>query len=145
MAFSQKGANYVNRAHIQNNDRLTSQALDDIASKVQAVSDQTNASISGKTLSPKPPTAISILGGGGFASLTITDNNPAAGTAYIIEYSTTPNFLNPVRIDNGISQSWKQYLIGLTLYFRVATTFYTSELSSFIYFGSASNPTPTTF
>ena len=145
MALSQKAANYVNRAHIQNKDRLTSLALDDIVSKLQAVADQANASVSGVTPPPNAPAWLSVVGASGFATVTISENNPAPGTAYIIEYSTSKNFQNPVRIDNGISPSWSQYLAGLTLYFRAATTFYTSKLSEFVYFGTAANPTPTTF
>lgn len=145
MAVSEKGANYVNRTHIQNRDRLTSLALDDIISKVQAVADQTNASVSGETPAPPAPTAVSVVNASGSAQLLITNPGAAKNTAYIIEYSSTPNFLNPQIVDNGFSPTFERYLAGQTLYFRVAATLYTSPQSGWTYFGPAANPTPTTF
>jgi len=146
MALSQTGANYVNRAHVQSRDQLLARALDDIVSQTQAVATQTQASVTGKTAPPSAPTALSISAVNGHALATITHENAPAGTNYLIEYSSTPNFQNPVQIDNGISKTWPQYLKGQgTLYFRAAARFSTSAASEYIYFGTQSNPTPVSF
>lgn len=141
MAVSQKGAVYANQAHVAAKDRLLGIALDDIASKLQAVSKLTNASTTGTQSAPPPPTAIAVtIPVAGFARVDITHNDAPAGTSYLIEYSTTPNFLTPVRVDNGVAKSWSQYLHGQALYFRAAATFYTSPQSAWVYFGSLASP-----
>lgn len=145
MALSQSGANYVNRAHVQSKDQLLARALDDIVSRVQAVATQTNASVTGKTAAPSAPTALTVSAEEGFAQASIAHEGAPAGTNYLLEYSKTPNFLNPVQIDNGVSQSWSQYLKGRTLYFRAASRFSTSEASEYVYYGTQSSPTPVTF
>lgn len=148
MALSQSGANYVNRAHVQSKDKDLARALDDIVSQTQAVATQTNASVTGKTSPPSAPTALNVSAANGHGTVAITHENPPAGTNYLIEYSTTPNFTpgSVVQIDNGISKSAQQYLKGLgPLYFRAASRFSTSGTSQFIYHGTQTNPTPVTF
>ena len=148
MALSQSGANYVNRAHVQSKDKDLARALDDIVSQTNAVAKQTNASVTGKTSAPSPPTALSVSAANGHGTIAITHVNPPAGTNYLIEYSTTPNFASGsvVQIDNGVSQSYQQYLKGLgPLYFRAASRFSTSETSQYVYHGTQTNPTPVTF
>ena len=140
MALSEKGASYPNQAHIASKDRLVGEALDSLASQVQAVGKQANAKTTGSTAAPGAPTALSISHASGFATATITDAKAIQGTAYLLEYSTTANFHSPVRIDNGISKTWSQYLAGKTLYFRVAATFYTSPQSPWTYYGKPTNP-----
>lgn len=143
MAFSEKGAGYRGRDHIR--DQHLKAALDDIASQVQSVAANTNSTKTGIRLAPAQPTALAISAAGGFCTAAITSPKVAANAAYILEYSTTPNFQSPQRVDNGISLSFERYLAGQTLYFRVASTLYTSALSPWVYFGPANNPTPTTF
>jgi hypothetical protein len=147
MALSQPGADYKNRAHVHNKDPLLGRALDDVMDKVQAVANQTNASVTGKASAPSAPTALSVTNNNGHATLGITHENAPAGTNYLIEYSTTKNFVpgSFVQVDNGISKSYGQYLKGQTLYFRTAARFSTSEPSSFVYFGTQNSPTPVTF
>lgn len=145
MALSQSGANYVNRAHVQSKDKDLARALDDIVSQTNAVAKQTNASVTGKADPPSVPTALNVTASNGHGLVSITHENAPSGTNYLIEYSTTPNFLSPVQIDNGISKTWPQYLKGQTLYFRAASRFSTSETSQFIYHGTQTNPTPVTF
>lgn len=146
MALSQPGANYKNRAHVHNKDPLLGRAIDDVMDKVQAVAIQTNASVTGKASAPSAPTAISVVNSNGHATLEITHHGAPAGTNYLIEYSTTPNFLKPVQIDNGISKSFQQYLKGLgPIYFRASSRFSTSESSKHVYFGTENNPTAVPF
>jgi hypothetical protein len=146
MGVSQKGATYINRSHVAGIDPKLVAALDDIASKVQAVAGLTNADTSGKQSAPSAPTAIAVTTPvAGFARMDITHHGAPAGTAYVIEYSSSPNFLSPVRIDNGISLSFERYLVGRTLYWRAAATFYTSPLSEWTYFGTLQKPTAVSF
>lgn len=147
MALSQPGADYVNRAHVQAKDPLLARALDDIMSKTQAVANQTNAAVTGKTSAPSAPTALSVSKSNGFATATITHENAPAGTNWLLEYSTAPNFRpgTVVQIDNGVSKSWGQYLKGQTLYFRTAARFSTSDASDYVYYGTQTNPTPVSF
>lgn len=142
MAFSQKGVRYDGRNEL---DPKVRRSIDDVLSQVQAGLKQVQATPQGKTPPPSAPDQVAVGSSGGFATVTITHNNPPKGTAYIIEYSTTTNFTDPVRIDNGISETWQQYLSGQTLYFKAASTLYTSEMSPWTYYGSSTNPTPTTF
>jgi len=143
MAISQPGANYRNQAELQQKDRLVAQALDDLASQVQATRAQGNFGQEGPPAAPHPVTAIGVVGQNGFASVTLTHNSAPAGARYVIEYATTPNFAagTVTRIDNGISLTWQQYLKGQRLYFRAATMFSASELSPWIYFGGTPAPT----
>lgn len=145
MAVTQTGAVYRNRSHIFTRDRLLGEALDDIASRTQAVSNQTNADVSGSTSPPSAPNAISVTAKDGFANVQISHASAPEGTAYLLEYATTPNFQNPVQVDNGISKNFSQYLKGQRLYFRAASTFYTSPASPWIYYGGQANPIPVSF
>jgi len=144
MALSQKGAGYLDRNYIK--DQHVLRALDDIASQVQSVASNTNSTKTGSRGAPPAPTSISVSNSGGFARITITPAKGALeGTAYVIEYSTSSSFANAQRIDNGISPTCERYLHGQTLYFRVASTLYTSPLSPWVYFGGSAKPTPTVF
>jgi hypothetical protein len=144
MALAQKGAGYQDRNYIK--DQHILRALDDIASQVTSVANNTNSTKTGIRTAPAAPTGISVVNSGGFARVTITPTDPIAGTAYVIEYSPNANFSGtPQRVDNGIVLTFERYLHGQTLYFRVASTLYTSPLSPWIYFGGAATPTPTNF
>jgi hypothetical protein len=143
MALSQKAVQYDGRNELQ--DPVVRRALDHILSQLKAGIDQVKATPHGKTPAPTAPDQLVVSASGGFARIAVSHRKAPSGTAYVLEYSTTKDFLNPVRIDNGISKSWGQYLSGKTLYFRAASTFYTSDLSKWTYFGSSGSPTPTTF
>src|SRR5580704_17318735 len=117
MTLSQKGAGYKSRNYIKDHHVL--EALDDLASQVQGVAGNTNASKTGVAQPPSAPDQLQVTNNGGFAMVAIVHNNPPAGVAYRLEYSTTPNFKNPVKVDNGVENTWSQYLHGQTLYFRV--------------------------
>jgi hypothetical protein len=145
MALTQTGATYPHRAYLMGKDPYLVAALDSLASADQNIGNHVNASPQASKAAPSAPAAINLSAKNGFGSVAITHNNPPAGTAYLIEYSTTPNFQNPIRIDNGVSQSFQQYLKGQTLYFRAASTFYTSPNSPWVYFGGQANPTPVSF
>lgn len=145
MSLSQKGANYQNQAELQRRDRILGAALDDIVSQVQAVRSQGGFGQSGAPAPPHPVTAIAVSAAGGFATVNLVHNGAPPGSQYVIEYSTSPNFQNPVRVDNGISLSFHQYLKGQTVYFRTAARLSASALSGWSYFGSSTTPTPITF
>lgn len=142
MTLSQKGIQYDGRNEL---DPIVRRAVDSAVSQSQAIARQVQATLAGTTPTPNSPTQVSVTNSGGFASVVITPNHPVKGEAYIIEYSTTPNFLNPVTIDNGISVTWHQYLSGQSLYFRAASTLYTSDQSPWTYFGISTAPLLTTF
>lgn len=147
MSLSQKGAQYLGRDGISSNPKLREvlRAADDIASQVQAIRTQGNFGVSGNPVPPHPITAINVVNSSGFAQVTLTHANAPPGTRYIIEYSTTANFLSPTQIDNGVSLTFQQYLHGQTLYFRAATMFPASGLSPWVYFGGAVKPSSTNF
>lgn len=145
MAFSQTGANYKNQSELQRKDRILGEALDDLASQVQSVRKQGNFGQSGAVAAPHPLSSISVSAAAGFATVALTHANAPAGTSYVIEYSTTPNFKSPVRVDNGISLSYHQYLKGQTLYFRAAPMVSASALAQWSYFGSQASPTAVAF
>jgi hypothetical protein len=147
MALTQTGAAYPNRAYIMGKDRFFAEALDALASADKNIGNQTNASPQASQPAPSTPTSISVSAANGFGTVSITHNNSPRGTAYLIEYSSTPTFTpeTTVQIDNGISKSFLQYLKGQTLFFRVASTFYTSEPSSYVYYGGQASPKAVTF
>lgn len=142
MALSQRGVRYDGRSEL---DPKVRRAIDDVLSQTQAGLKQVQATPQGTTPTPTAPDKLAVASSGGFATLTITQNNPPKGVAYVIEYSTTANFANPVTIDNGISPTWQQFLSGQSLYFRAASTLYTSGQSAWTYYGSANAPILTTF
>lgn len=141
MALSERGVHYDGRNEL---DPLTRRALDDIASQIHAGLNQVHATPHGTTPTPSAPSQISISNNNGFGSLRIVHNGKP-GTAYIIQYSSTADFANPIEADNGIVKSWGQYLKGQTLYFRARATLYTSEPSPWTYFGSQAAPQAMTF
>lgn len=145
MARLQTGTNYRNQAALQSRDRMLGEALDDLGSQIAAVRAQGNFGQEGAPSAPHGISAIAVTAKNGFASVSLTHNSAPAGSRYVIEYSTTPNFLNPQRVDNGTSLTFERYLKGQQLYFRAAPTFLTSPLGSWIYFGGATRPTAVTF
>ena len=154
MSLLVKGALYSSREAIQNPAislrelaRHALLALDDVASQIQAIRSQGNY---GQKIAPQPPhplSSIAVVNSGGFAQVTLTHNSPPAGSRYVIEYSTTPNFTPATtqRSDNGISLSWERYLHGKTLYFRSAVMYSSSKLGPWVYYGTATSPTSVAF
>jgi hypothetical protein len=145
MPISQTGGNYKNQSELQRRDRILGSALDDLASQVQAIRAQGNFGQAGSPVPPHPIDVIAVSAANGFATVKLTHNSAPSGTNYVVEYSTTPNFQNPIRIDNGISLTLQQYLKGQTLYWRGAPKFPTSGLAAWVYFGGQANPTAVTF
>lgn len=148
MALSQTGANYANQSELQRRDHVLGAALDDLASQIESVRQQTNTGQSGVPAAPHPVTTIAVKAAGGFASISLTHNNAPAGSQYLIEMSTTSNFQTGTtsQIDNGISLTHPPlYLKGQTLYFRAAAKFAASAASAWTYFGGQAAPTAVTF
>jgi hypothetical protein len=146
MALSQTGANYKNQSELQRRDRMLGEALDDLASQLQATRDQGAFGQSGAPTAPHPPTSIAVASSSGFATIALTHNNAPSGSQYVIEMATTPNFQSPSRIDNGISLSHPPlYLAGKTMYFRAAAKLPASGLSQWTYLGGQGKPTPIAF
>jgi len=145
MPLTQTGATYKFQPELQRRDRALGGALDDIASQIEAVRQQGNFGVSGSPSPPHPVMAIQVSAKNGFATVQLTHNSAPAGSNYVIEYSETPTFQSPIRVDNGISLSYQNYLKGQTLYWRTATKFITSGLAQWTYFGGQANPTPVSF
>jgi|HubBroStandDraft_1064217.scaffolds.fasta_scaffold09152_7 hypothetical protein len=145
MAISQSGANYKNQSELQRRDRLLGDALDDLASQNEAIRKQGNFGQQGAPDPPHPLTNILVKAANGFATVTLTHNNAPAGSNYVVQFSTTKNFQNPITVDNGISLTLQQYLKGQTLFFRAAPKFPTSTLAPWIYFGGQATPTAVSF
>lgn len=152
MAVSQRGANYQGRDSIVNPPSSLREiakhilrAFDDLASQVQSVRTQGNFGQAGTPVAPHPVTAIAVVNAAGFAQVTLVHNSAPAGTQYVLEYSTTPNFQNPIRVDLGESLNFERYLHGKTLYVRAAPKFSASALAEWTYFGGPVTPTSVAF
>jgi len=146
MSLTPTGAAYRNQSALQNKDRVLGEALDDLASQIDQVRQQGTYGPKGPPAAPHPLTNILVKAAGGFGTIILTHNSAPAGCRYIIEMSTTPNFQNPMRIDNGISRSTPPiYLKNQKLYFRAAPMFPASPLAEWIYFGGTATPTAVTF
>ena len=120
-------------------------ALDDLASQLQAIRTQGVYGEKGAPSVPSTPTAISVAALKGFGTVAITHNSAPAGAQYVLQYSTSPSFASYVEVDNGSSLSWSQYLKGQRLYFRAASRFPASDKSPFVYYGTQANPTAVSF
>jgi len=145
MALTPTGARYRNQGAIQRRDRELGEALDDIASQGAQIRVQGNYGFDGPPLAPHPITSIAVSGASGFATVALTHTNAPPGVKYIVQYATTPNFQNPIPVDNGSSLVMHKYLKGLTLYFRAAPQFPASPLAPWVYFGGQTTPTPVAF
>jgi hypothetical protein len=138
MALSQPGAGYRHRANIK--DQYIRDALDDIISQHQAVVNQGNFSNTGVTLPPSTPVAVTVVLKNGLYTATINHPKAPVGTRWVLQYSPSPIFTDPISVDLGESPIWQNYLPNQTLYFRAAAKFLTSEKSPWIYLGSAASP-----
>lgn len=144
MTISQTGGTYKFQSELQRRDRALGGALDDIASQVQAVRTQANLGQSGPNPAPAAPTALSVSASGGFVTAKVTYANPPAGISYVVQYSSTPDFQDPIPVELGSQPVLHQYLSGLTLHFRVAAKLGSSATSPWTYFGSSAAPTAVT-
>jgi hypothetical protein len=137
--LNQKGASYSNRAYILGKDRLLVEALDDIASPVQAILIQGNFGRDGTPDPPSAPTALQASALNGLFTVTIVHPNAPAGTQWRLQYSSSPNFTNP--IDVGLLHpNWQASLPQQVLYFRAAAKFSASAQSAWTYLGSSAKP-----
>src|ERR1017187_5777165 len=108
MALSQKGASYPYRENIK--DQYVQAAHDDHASKIQAILQQGNFGAAGIPDPPSAPTALQVTAASGLFTATVTHNSAPAGTEYVLQYSSSPNFLNPIsevlKYTPGIVTNW---------------------------------------
>lgn len=141
MTISQTGGQYKNQAELARRDRFLGEALDDLASQTQTIRNQANLGVMGSPAPPSTPAKLSVSVSNGIIQAVITHPNAPTGTNYRIEYSTTPNFLNPIAVDLGEVPVFHASLPAQKLYFRAAAKFSASELTPFIYFGSQTSPT----
>jgi hypothetical protein len=147
MSLSQKGARYRNQSELQRKDRILGEALDDIVSKNRAVLIQGNFGEDGPPEPPSTPTALRVTAVNGLFTASVIHNSPPAGTRYILQHSTTPNFPdgNTVTEELGtvesVTTTWQRSLPGQQLYFRVASKFPASKIGPWVYLGSAGKPT----
>lgn len=146
MALSQRGATYKNQSELQRRDRILGEALDDLASQVQAARSQGNFGLAGAPASPSPPAALQVVPATGLLTATIVHKNAPPGTQYVLQYSTTTNFLNPISEvlthTPNITTTWQKSLpIGGHYYLRVAPKFPASPLGPWVYYGTSASPT----
>jgi hypothetical protein len=140
MPLSQKGAGYQNRDYVREKDMFLADALDDIASQVQAVVTQGNFAKGGVPSPPSAPTALSVQFKAGTFTATISHANAPVGTEWHLQYSTSPQFTSP--IDVGLLHPvFQAYLPNQLLFWRVAAKFPSSANSPWVYFGSSALPT----
>lgn len=138
MPLSQKGAGYDYRTHIKDPHVLG--ALDDLASQIQAIRAQGQFGQKGALSAPSPPSALMVSVTSGIFTVTVVDNNPAAGVRYRLQWSKAPNFSSAIE-EELATTSWQRQLSGQKLYFRVASKFLNSVQGPWVYFGPEANPT----
>lgn len=129
MPLTQTGATYKNQATIRNQNRLLAEALDDIASQVQAVRSQGNFGVNGTAAAPSAPTALQVTAQAGLITWSIVHPHAPAGTQWVLEYSTSPTFANPVQVGL-LKPMYQAYLPNQTLYSRAAAKFAASGQSA---------------
>jgi len=149
MAVTQKGANYPFRDQLE--DGPVKKVLDVINSRVQAILNQGNFGPNGTIEPPSAPTSISVVYSGGIYTVSIMDGNAEAGKVYRLQRSTNASFPSSSIIEeeitpmtspsNALAATWQKSLPNTQFYFRVAAKYSASEVSPWVYFGSAASPT----
>jgi hypothetical protein len=127
--------------YIQQKDSRMYDFAKSVQDAINNLGQQTNASPAGAPEPPKPPAALAVTGKGGLFTATITDNGNVPNTAYLLHYSSSPQFTNPQTVDLGTAKTWQQNLGSQKLYFRAQSTHYTGAASAHTYCGSAAAPT----
>jgi hypothetical protein len=144
MALTQKGATYKNQSELQRRDRILGEALDDLASQVAATRTQGNYGLQGAPDPPSPPTALQVTAASGLFTATVIHHSAPAGTQYVLQHSTTPNFLNPISeilgSAPGVMTTWQRSLPNQKLYFRIAPKFPASPVGKWVYVGTSASP-----
>lgn len=138
MSLSQPGASYRFREHIK--DQYVKGAFDDVASQIQAITNQGNFGKQGVATPPTPPAVLNVSLQNGVYTAIISHPSAPPGTRWMLEYSTTPNFVTKVPVDLGEATQWQAYLPFPALYFRVSARTLTSAPSAHTYFGTSSQP-----
>lgn len=146
MALSQKGATYRNQSELQRRDRILGEALDHLASQVATVRVQGNYGLDGSAAPPSSPTALQVTAASGLFTATVIHSDAPAGTQYVLQYSATRNFENPISEvlshTPGIATTWQKSLpVGTKLYLKVAAKFPASPLGPWVYVGTSASPT----
>jgi hypothetical protein len=146
MALTQPGATYKNQTHLARENRLLGEALDDIASQAAAARIQGNYGLTGPPAPPSSPSALQITAAPGLVTASVAHNDAPAGTQYVLQYSTTPNFQNPISEvlthTPGITTTWQKSLpVGTRVYLRIGAKFPASTLGSWVYYGTSAAPT----
>jgi|SRR5580700_5797861 hypothetical protein len=147
MALTQTGATYKNQSELQRRDRILGEGLDDIASQVAAARIQGNFGLNGPPDPPSAPTALQVTAESGIFTATVIHHSAPAGTQYILQHSTAPNFPAASTISEtlnsapGIQTTWQRSLPGKQLYFRIAPKFPASPIGRWVYVGTSASPT----
>jgi hypothetical protein len=145
MALTQTGATYKNQSHLQKQDRLLGQGLDDLASQIQTIRTQGNFGQAGQISPPSSPSALQVTAASGLFTARVTHNSAPAGTQYVLQYAASPNFQNPISEvlthTPTITTTWQKTLpTGTALYFRIAAKFPASGLGPWVYAGGSASP-----
>jgi hypothetical protein len=144
MPLTQPGATYKNQSELRRRDRILGDALDDLASQTAAARLQGNYGLSGPPNPPSGPAALQVSHQAGIFTATVVHANAPAGTQYVLQYATTPNFQNPItevlNSTPGIPTTWQKSLPGQKLYFKIAPKFPASALGPWVYAGTSASP-----
>ncbi len=106
---------------------------------------QGNYGIDGALAPPSSPTALQVTAASGLFTATVAHHSAPAGTRYVLQYASTPNFLSPISEElgstSGIATTWQKSLpSGTGLYFRIASKFPASNLGPWVYVGNTAGP-----
>jgi hypothetical protein len=134
---------YRNRNWLRQRDPRLTEALDDLTAVTTRLTKRTGTQLARIPSGPPAPSALTVTGQDGIFDAKISDSNAIKyGIGYFLEYSTTPNFTNPIPIDLGAARNWRGMLGNLTLYWRCYSQYWGAETPSEItYFGTQKNPT----
>jgi hypothetical protein len=129
---------YRNKTYINDKDSKLQEALDDLQAQIVNVAKQTRSNPEGPAGAPNSPAQLSVSASSGLFTAHIADRED--GKSYILEYSTSPTFQNPITVDLGIAKNWSAQLGTQKLHFRVRATHYTGSYSGYVYHGSQQAP-----
>lgn len=135
MANTSASLNPRNLQQIRGRDEVLGNCLKDIVDAHNNVAQQVNASPVGITPSPQSHAALSVVGGGGYFSATITDNSDSfRGKEHFLVASEDKSFGSGGHmIHLGASKTWYGYLGPKVLHFASYPSYPTTGPAQPIY------------
>lgn len=102
---------------------------------------QTNSNPTGQPISPPTPQGVNVSAQNGYVHLAIQDSNEIyRGIQYHVEHDSNPQFTNPIPVSLGTARHTTIAIGNQTRYFRVASSYGSSPPSSWVYHGTAAQP-----